>query len=350
MKVLYATIVDANFVARALCLYRSLQPYLSANTSFAVFCVDARSAEALRSLDLRHLWIVPQTEFETMELLAVKSRRARNEYCWTCKPAVLRHAFQRDPTLDWGVYLDSDVMAFGNPNESLAGLDAANVLLTPHRFSTPEMKAEEPLTGHFNAGYVAFRNTPEGNRALQWWLERCLELCPQVPTDGVYADQTYLDRMPPLFEGVIASPHEGLNAAPWNIEGCRIRSCEGRGVFINDDPLLLYHFQSLKMYTPRFFDLYPGTVRVRAEILHYIYRPYIQNLRECCRSLRSRFPGFPLGLAKLPGWPRGLAFDIKRLLQGRSNLHMDLSGRSTAPGAQIPSAIMTEERKGGGRQ
>jgi hypothetical protein len=314
----YATIVDINYVVRGLCLYRSFGPHL-ADKIFAFYCVDEAAAALLRRLDLPHSWVVAPAEFETPALRGVRPTRAMNEYCWTCKPAILEHALAREPTLDWAVYLDSDMMAFGDPDDGLRSLDDAAALLTPHRFATPDLAALQPTVGTFNGGYVAFRNSAAGRRALAWWRERCLELCPRVPTDGVYADQTYLDGMAQQFDGVRASDHPGLNAAPWNIVGKAVGMHDGVPI-VNGAPILVYHFQGFRIFGARCFDLYSGTFKLDPNAVRSIYRPYAAAMHAAFAVLRARSPGFRAGIEPLLRHPLRVLTQLRRIAFGPNNL------------------------------
>lgn len=319
MKAFYAVTTDRGYVPRVLCLYRSLQPWLG-DTRFGFFCVDDGAAELLDKLDLPNAFVLRHADFASPELERVRPSRRLNEYCWTCKPAALRYAFAMWPELDWAVYLDGDMMAFGDPNLVLARPEA-HVLLTPHRFALDTFKAWESLTGVHNGGYAAFRNSPEGRRALDWWMERCLELCPAVPTNGVYADQTYLDNLPSAFAGVVASPHKGLNAAPWNIDGYRVRLRDGQ-VYCDDDPLLIYHFQGMKLYGLRLYDMYAGPHRLPADAIRHIYRPHMHALAKATREVRAIDPDYAGGLQPFLTAPRTLYHQVRRALSGTNNLAM----------------------------
>ncbi len=196
MKTLYATVIDANFVLRALALRQSLEPYIE-NKTFAFFCTDDTAADALERLNLGNSRVLRPGQFETEDLLRVRGTRSANEYCWTVKPAALLQSMDMDGNLDWVVYVDADMMAFSDPDEALveAHRAHASALLTPHNFSGTEFSGLEKTVGRFNAGYVAFRCTPEGREILGCWFERCLEKCSRIPDEHSYGDQKYLDDM-----------------------------------------------------------------------------------------------------------------------------------------------------------
>ncbi len=319
MKSLYATTTDIHYLVKAFALYRSFAPYLDADTTFAFYCMDRQSAGLLENFGLDHCRVVEAGAFETAALKTARRERAMNEYCWTCKPAILLHAIASQPNLDWAVYLDSDMMVFGNLDIPLIDAGEANVLLTPHRFATPEFMAEQNASGVYNAGYAAFRNSEEGNRALQWWLDRCLELCPNAPVDGIYADQTYLNSIPDLFSGVVPCHHKGLNAAPWNVDGVATTS-HGERIYMDDDQLLLYHFQAFQIYGYRLYDMYPGHIKISTALVRHVYEPYASNLRQTFELLGQAMPGFRYGIQYLASNPRLLVNKIKRWVLGLNNL------------------------------
>jgi len=320
MRSFYAVTTDRGYVARVLCLYRSLQPWLG-HKRFGFFCMDDEAADLLERLRLPHAAVVRHASFATAALQQVKPTRQLNEYCWTCKPAALQYAFATWPELDWAVYLDGDMMAFGDPDLALARPDA-HVLITPHRYS-PAFAEWRDVAGTHNGGYAAFRNTPEGRAVLGWWMARCLELCPAVSTNGVYADQSYLDHMPGKFPGVVASEHKGLNAAPWNIENCRVAERDGQ-VHCDDDPLLVYHFQGMRQYGARLYDMYAAAHRLPADAVRHIYRPHLRALAAATREIRALQPGYRGGLQPFLTEPRTVYRQLRRALTGTNNLSMVL--------------------------
>ena len=321
MKTFYAAVTDRTYVGRVLCLYRSLQPWLG-DKRFGFFCMDDEAAMLLEALHLPHAVVVRHEEFATPALGEVKPMRMMNEYCWTCKPAALQYACSTWPELDWVVYLDGDMMAFGDPDLALDRLDA-QVLITPHRFVLEKFRIQEPETGTHNGGYAAFRNAPEGRAALDWWMERCLELCPAVRTRGVYADQTYLDDMLGKFSNVAPSSHKGLNAAPWNIDGYHITVCDGQ-VYCDEDPLLIYHFQGMQLYGLRFYDMYAGPHRMPKDAVCHIYRPHLNALAAAMREVRRLRPGYTGSMQSLLTKPKKIYHQLRRVAAGTSNLYLVL--------------------------
>jgi hypothetical protein len=293
----YCTIFDAAYLARALALHSSL---LEANSRsrFVFVCMDVLSAELLGKLRLERATVMPYEKFGTPALDSVRPSRSRGEFCWTCKPFALLHLARVLPQADWLVYVDTDMMFFDDPDLALPG-PKAHYLLAPHRFH-PAFAEYAVTAGTHNAGYVAMRNTSEGRSAIEWWGERCLESCSVVMTETTYADQRYLDRMPALFPFGESSAHAGLDAAPWNIERYDVTggAAENAGVRLDDAPLLLYHFQSLRILNGWLVDLYAGNRRLPETVRRLIYGPYLRRLAAAYQLLRS-IEGAPAPEAQL---------------------------------------------------
>lgn len=270
MKAVYCIITDYNYLSRALCLYRSLEPFMG-DSGINLYCVDAQSYDVVVRLNLDWAAIINHELFGKPE---IRRSRPHIEYCWTLKPVVLRDAMKRWEA-DYYIHLDADTMAFDDPVSVIPV--GANTLLTPHRFSPEFTKYTD--VGRHNAGFVAFRE--EGHQALAWWEERCLEFCPSTPTRGIYADQTYLDELQLKFPFVLSSEDRRLNAAPWNIAEW------------NDEPIILYHFQGLRMFSLDRFDLYCGDYKLPDRVVQEIYWPYIRRLIDATLEIKSVDHDYP---------------------------------------------------------
>jgi len=318
MNTYYATIFDANYVVRALALYHSMEPFLE-NRIFAFFCVDDKSASLLKLINLPNSKILKPEDYESEELQQFKEERARGPYCWTLKPYVLLYGAEHFSDVEWLVYIDADMMAFNDPNFGLPKDRSFNVVITPHRFSTAEFKKHENSVGRYNAGFAAFRNSQEGIKILNWWKDLCKENCTAVPEDGMLGDQKYLDDMTRVFDGVYDSSHKGLNTAPWNIQAYNTQYVDGK-VTVDDEPLLLYHFQGIRIFGKYLFDLYPGATRIPRSVVQHIYKPYMRAIASSYVVLEKIEDGFSLGSERFLSSPRQIAFYGKRILMRICNL------------------------------
>jgi len=316
MKAIYCTVMSRPFVPRALALQDSIARH-SPDAKFAFYCIDGETAALLNTFELKNAQVFAPNEFETPALRAVKTSLNPGEYCWTCKSVALLHAFATDPLLDWAVWVDSDMFAFADPNQALEAYAGASVVLTLHRFSWPEIAAYEPIVGRFNAGYVAVRNSKEGHAALTWWMRRCLESCSDEPTSENYADQKYLEQMPELFPNVVGSSHVGLNCAPWNVIGQNVAG-GSEGVLVSNSPLLLYHFQGLKVVRYWAFDLYTSKMALPDIVRQEVYRPYVTALVTQMRKVAARAEDPQLGIDGHFAGLRGFYLAVKQFVWSRN--------------------------------
>lgn len=284
MRTCYCTIIDIRHLFRAWTLYASIKPYLG-NKVFVFGCLDDDTHRILSGLDDGQFLALRRCDFLTPELEAVCGQRTGGALAWTCKPLVLDALMQRRTECKWVVYLDADMACFADPDQALAFAEDAPLIVTPHGFATPLFSALARDTGHFNAGYVAFRRETGALRVLDWWKARCLEACPTVPTAGIYGDQKYLEQFAAVLGHAIAPSHPGLNVAPWNLAAYALSARDGR-VRVDDVPLLVYHFQGLKVLTSRIYNYYSDRYALPNMAIRHIYAPYARWLHDAIRMLR----------------------------------------------------------------
>ncbi len=303
MSIIYCTIIDESYVPRALVLRDSIMRH-SPSAYFSFYCADNAAADMLDLYARERTYVVRPEKYETSELRAIKCVSKLSEYCWTCKPAILIHAMQSDLQPQWVVWLDSDMMAYGDIGITFDRYSDASVVLSPHRSTLPKFAAYEPIVGKFNAGFVAFQTSNEGREALDWWMVQCLQGCPAEPDGSRYADQKYLNSIPSLFPNAVASDSPGLNCAPWNVFGRDI-VIDGNRVTVDGEPLLLYHFQGLKIIRSWAYDLYGAQPALPKLVRGAIYRQYLHALsaqiRDCAARVGRPLFGIDYGFAGLAG-------------------------------------------------
>ena len=174
-------------------------------------------------------------------------------------------------------YVDADLYFYADPRPLYEELGEQSVLIIGHRF--PEHRRdEEKLHGIYNVGYLSFRNDRWGRECLEWWRERCLEWCYDRAEDGKYADQKYLDDWPQRFQGVVVLQHKGANLAPWNITSYEVRTVNST-IWVDSEPLIFYHFHSLKILKSVLFDIggMYTIIRQNPSIRRDIYIPYLRR-------------------------------------------------------------------------
>lgn len=251
------TMCDLRFLPQMLCLHRSLGVAGGNEIQLQVLCMDAASERFLRAAGPASVIPVSLAELERHdpELAALREQRTWLEYCWTATPAFCHMALERVPPGGVALWVDADVEFFGRPEALLRQLGPGSVLLTPHRYYMPYPRQApawllQEMYGTFNGGTIAFRRDQEGVAAADLWRRRSLAWCHDRVEPGRFGNQGHLDDFPQLFPGarVLAVPGGGL--APWNAGQYRLRSGDTQPS-ADGQPVLFYHFQSLRLHRRR---------------------------------------------------------------------------------------------------
>lgn len=275
----FCTYFDHNYLPRGLALYRSLREHCSDFTLW-VLCLDDDAHALLTRLALPDVQPIALADFERGddELLRAKANRSAIEYYFTCTPSLPLYIFVQRPDVAQLTYLDADLFFFASPEALFAEIGDSSIALISHRFP-PGQEAQADSFGIYNVGWLTFRRDANGLACLRRWRAQTIAWCSDTTANDQFGDQKYLDDWPELFAGVHLIRHTGANAGPWNLTTYPITRRDGR-VRIGDDPLLFFHFQSLKrvrawFYNPRF----PEHIRsVPALVRRAIYAPYIREL------------------------------------------------------------------------
>ena len=170
MNNIYVTVVSHKYVLMAASIAQALA---SQNKICAIYCIDNCAASILEELNLDSCSIYRPEDYIDSKLLQIKNNRSDSEFCWTCKSVVLEHILTEIDDIDWAVYLDSDMMIYGDPDQGIPIDSNSNVMLTPHRPSNIHFESFIEKAEEYNAGYIAFRNSDEGRNALKWWRNKC---------------------------------------------------------------------------------------------------------------------------------------------------------------------------------
>lgn len=293
----FCTYFDSNYLPRGLCLLDSLEQHCQ-DFLLTVLCFDEYSLERITSLGRANVNVVSISELETAdpELLTVKGDRTRLEYYFTCGPAFIRYAFNLVPTSDVITYLDADMFFFSDPRPLFEAFEGHSIGVVGHRLPAFRKEIKEGL---FNVGWVSFRRDEDGCSCLERWRRQCIDWCYDRHEDGKYADQLYLDQWPVLYKGFYEFTHHGANVAAWNVGDYTFSLRQGQ-VFVDDDPLVFYHFHGFKKVAAFIYDpsmwLY---FKVPNPVLkQYVFAKYIKmmehystcdNPTASIRNYRTRF-------------------------------------------------------------
>ncbi len=296
MDCIFCTLFDSNYIDKGITLYKSMEKYIP-DFKLYVFAFDDDCYKILKEENFSHLILVSLDEFETKELLQVKSERTRAEYCWTCSPWIIKYVLDK-----YGekicTYIDADMAFFSSPQPVFDKMkeQGCSTIIVPHRYETEEEEKEaHNLRGSYCVEFNTFVNDENGYKTLSWWAEKCLEWCfYAVPgTTEWYGDQKYLNAFPEKFDGVMICDHYGVGMAPWNMklielagkkEGTPLVKVRKTGEIF---PIVLYHFESVAFLTNHILVAPSNT---KSKLLHKcVYDNYIKELMNIRKYIEQKY-------------------------------------------------------------
>jgi hypothetical protein len=206
------------------------------------------------------------------------SQRSRVEQIFSIGPSFLLGAVGSLAPDEWLVYLDADLFFFRPLESYLDDFEHANVIVSPHRHFAWNRKRLSKY-GEFNVGLVAFRNNKDGLAALNYWADSCLDWCSDIPEDGKYADQKYLENFNKVASGVVVDDRKGVNMAPWNLGFSKLSLAENGGLAVDGEPVYYFHAQGI-MRTKNAWVLghLPYFSIATRSAKKLVYKPYLASL------------------------------------------------------------------------
>ena len=289
----FCTYFDQNYLSRGLALHASLRRHCP-SFQLWILCMDEATHAALTRLALPGTRLICQDEFERGDapLLTAKANRSIVEYYFTCTPSLLLHVLRHHEEVDILTYLDADLYFFSDLEPIFAEFGDRSIGIIAHRF-TPEMRHLE-FYGLFNVGLLVFRRDAHGLACMEWWRERCIEWCYNRAEGSRFGDQKYLDDWPNRFPGVVVLAHKGANVAVWNLGNYTVALRSG-GVFVDEQPLIFFHYHSLKTLRPWLFSLHAAAYRLslNGAAMRGIFAPYFAALFRAERAARRLTTGQP---------------------------------------------------------
>lgn len=283
----FCTITSKSYLLQCMSLYASLKDKIN-NFNLFICCVDEISFSVLSDLKLENVTIINVSEVEDRQLLHIKQSRTVQEYCWTIKAPLILYILEKYG-IDSVIYCDADIFFFSDPKTIFDQWRYYDTLICPQR-DYPEF---EKVHGHFQAGFLGFRNRKSSLEILNWWKKKCIEWCFDKPDIVMerWGDQKYLDKIPNLFYSIKILDDLGIDAAPWNLiinNDYKVNKNYNR-VLIDDRELIVYHFGSMEIFDELVFDLWKlDPLFFSKEIIDNIYIPYLKALCRAMKILKSK--------------------------------------------------------------
>jgi hypothetical protein len=306
-------------------MYEALKKNMSEPFHLYIFSFDNRSYEILNKMNLSNVSVISLEELEQSfpNLLDVKPKRSKVEYCWTSTPFIIKYCLEKY-NLDHCTYLDADIYFFNDPSILIEELGNKDVLITEHRY-TP-IYDQSKTSGIYCVQFMTFKNTENGKKVLNWWANACYDWCYARVENNKFGDQKYLDDWPQRFEGIHVLKHLGGGVAPWNVQQYTIFLKDNKLKAIqkntgNEFEIIFYHFHGLKFYNNDTVGLCGG-YRIDKEVVENIYRPYLKHIKVINMALKKIDPFYDYNGKLEPKLTvKGFLGQIKRKLQGVYNTY-----------------------------
>lgn len=292
----FSTLFNSGYLDKGIVMFKSLQAVAS---DFRLYIVafDDKCYEALQKYKCSQIIPISLTEFEDERLLRAKSNRTEQEYCWTCSCHTIKYVIEHYHESEC-TYIDADMYFYANPQILFDEIMASgcDVSIIEHRMGdNKENRRVLQLSGKFCVEFNTFYATDNGMQILNWWCDKCLELC-TVKQDGVhFGDQKYLDDWEKRFSGVHVLQHPGAGVAPWNVARYRLVEKCGDDIKIRFEAdhsvnsLIFYHFQAMKYLDNNQVDvginLYPGYAQPK--LYRGLYQDYLKKIESARDKLKK---------------------------------------------------------------
>jgi hypothetical protein len=280
-RILLVTLFDSGYAARAKVALESsgvpeADTYLLALDDRVKLMPFTAKRKTLRTADISP----PDSD-----LALTLSKRSWPEQIFTLGPLLARTSLESNGDCDWIVYADADIYFHQPLDQYLADYSEFDAVIAPHRHY-PWNRIRLRKYGEFNVGVVAFRNTLDGRRLLEWWADSCIRHCSEIADGATYADQKYLEAFSILAENVFIDSSPGANFAPWNSMFSRISRTKDGALSVDGDVLKYSHMQGLKRFRSGWALGYMQYFALASEaIKKNIYLPYLVQLELASRAL-----------------------------------------------------------------
>jgi hypothetical protein len=291
------TVVTPNYLAHALTIRKS---FLQHNPD-AAFIICVLGLES-------HCPVINFDNFYFLNSLSdpriegMTRRYAPFEMVCALKPFYAAHILEQHTNIRRLIYLDCDMYVFA----PFATLTDAAITLSPHRTKNteylPEPKNYSVISlnryGVYNAGYFELHNKPEAVAFLEWWKNLMVDTGYEKPDEHLFSDQLWLNLVHSFFDDVYVNKNPGYNVAIWNLIERQVKEVNGT-FYVNNEPLVLYHFSKYNMEKPDDMVNYiePYLTFDNFPVLRSVYQKFREELLEAGYEQYKTIP-YPFSYAR----------------------------------------------------
>ena len=263
----FCTLFDINYLSRGIILYESLKEKIKGEFNLYILTFDNESFDIINKLNSDFIIPIKLEDFESKQLLSVKSERTPVEYRWTCTPWIIKYTLENFK-LSHCTYIDADLYFYKDPKILIDELDESDsILITEHDYYKEYDQTEK--SGKYCVQFMYFKNDYNGIKALNWWSDQCIKWCYNRHENGKFGDQKYIEYFPELFKGVRVLSNKNQVLAPWNIQKHMDNDS-------NNDLPVFFHFHGVRYIGKNSFFL--GYYKLNNKMISRIYLPYLKKL------------------------------------------------------------------------
>ena len=272
------TYFDFNFLPRGLALYNSIKRFHN-DFVFFVLAFDQETYDYLSNLQYKNLIPISFKTYNSNFNTNQEKYEDRKQYYFSATPNICLYILDNYPEVDLLLYLDADVFVFNSLNLLYDEVGDASIAFCSHR-THPVFKIVAKNHGKYNVGVNFFRNSKIAKTCLLDWKSDCENWYKGMPDYHLqyFSDQIFLDKWESKYSGIKIIKNIGVNAAPWNAVNY-IFSENNEEFYVNDNPLVIYHFSSVKKIKDKKWNC--NTIYYFATIkntLSKIYKTYIEEI------------------------------------------------------------------------
>jgi hypothetical protein len=246
------TVCNLAYLPKALVLADSVLKYQ--HQRLKVFLFDKKVDADFTPFNIEVFWI-EDLEVPNFKQLAFKYDII--EFSTSLKPFLTLRLLEE---YDKVIFLDPDTCLFNTVAPILEDLEKHSIVLTPH-YTTPQSNdLSESDTGmlrfgSFNLGFYAVRRSGESLYFLNWWSQRCMDLCYMDSQFGLSTDQKWVTIAPCFFKDLYVSFNLGYNIAAWNSWERKLSKDKEGNYLVNEDtPLTFFHFSNFDKKDPEYLN------------------------------------------------------------------------------------------------
>ncbi|MFA6143777.1 MAG: glycosyltransferase [Sulfuricurvum sp.] len=274
------TYFDKNFLPRGLALFYSIKKH-SIDFKFYILSLDDETEKYLLSLNEANIIVINMQQYAIHFSIDKSKYNNEKEFYFSITPAICLYILKKYPDIDLLLYLDADVYLFNDLEILYDEIGSASIAMCSHRLPW-YVNIISTNYGIYNVGVNAFRNDKEGKQCLERWFKDCSEWTKDQKDYPLsfFSDQIWLDQWPKMYKNIKIIENIGINTAPWNAVKYNFSKVNGR-FYVNDKPLIIYHFSSLKRLDALTWHGNTGftILNISGKLLE-IYKEYIYNINK----------------------------------------------------------------------